>query len=161
MERSSTELRTGPAGARTGSGPFTDFVLGQPAPRTLYTVLDVDTGEEHEVTDKPPERGHVLVVAGDQVLTHHLDRMARAGQPDAEDQAAALAREAPGAGVMAARAAAGQAADKDQAEAEATQNAIDHAKATGVDLSKVQGTGAGGKITKADVEKAATEQGKS
>jgi pyruvate/2-oxoglutarate dehydrogenase complex dihydrolipoamide acyltransferase (E2) component len=62
---------------------------------------------------------------------------------------------------MAARAAAGQAADKDQAEAEATQNAIDHAKATGVDLSKVQGTGAGGKITKADVEKAATEQGKS
>lgn len=53
-----------------------------------------------------------------------------------------------------------QAAEAEKAAAasapavDATEGALAHAKATGVDISTVEGTGAGGKVTKADVEAA-------
>lgn len=42
-------------------------------------------------------------------------------------------------------------------EVDATPKALEHAEATGVDITQVEGTGAGGKVTKADVEAAAAE----
>lgn len=45
----------------------------------------------------------------------------------------------------------------DETTPEATEAAVAHAEATGVDLSTVEGTGAGGKITKADVAAAAAD----
>lgn len=43
----------------------------------------------------------------------------------------------------------------DEPEVAATPAAVEHAEATGVDLTQVEGTGADGKITKADVVAAA------
>src|SRR5438034_610629 len=99
MERGSSELKPigSPQAVRTGEGEYKDFVHGQPAPKTLYTVLDVDTGIENQVTDQPPERGHVLVVAGEQVLGHHLDRIANSGKLTAEEQSRLQAAQEPGA----------------------------------------------------------------
>jgi pyruvate dehydrogenase E2 component (dihydrolipoyllysine-residue acetyltransferase) len=48
-------------------------------------------------------------------------------------------------------------ADETAAEINATQGALEAAAELGVDLSSVSGTGAEGRITKADVEAAAAE----
>ena len=50
-------------------------------------------------------------------------------------------------------------AEADAAEVVATQAAIDHAEAMGIDLATIQGTGKDGKVTKADVEAAIAAKG--
>ena len=44
-------------------------------------------------------------------------------------------------------------------EVDATQAAIDHAEAMGIDLAAIQGTGKDGRVTKADVEAAIAAKG--
>ena len=50
-------------------------------------------------------------------------------------------------------------AEADAAEVVATQAAIDHAEAEGIDISAIQGTGKDGRVTKADVEAAIAAKG--
>jgi 2-oxoglutarate dehydrogenase E2 component (dihydrolipoamide succinyltransferase) len=63
------------------------------------------------------------------------------------------------AAAQAQQAAAAAATTEDAESVAATQAAIDHAQALGIDIASIKGTGKDGKVTKADVEAAEAAQG--
>lgn len=135
----------------TSDGTPYDFLPAEPAaspPHTFVHTFEPDP-------DSPDGHTHYLVGGDPEVVDQIVAWYAKHGGADgkgrkvpAEFKANAQAH---------ADAVKAEAAKASGQDVKATPAAAAHAEATGVDLTQVEGTGAGGQITKADVQAAASE----